>query len=60
VGDVKAIMLEYGAEGTMMSGSGPSAFGVFKSVESAKAAVDALKKRGYFASVAFPTTKRKL
>jgi 4-diphosphocytidyl-2-C-methyl-D-erythritol kinase len=60
VSDVKAIMLEYGAEGAMMSGSGPSAFGVFKSVESAKAAVDALKKRGYFASVAFPTTKRKL
>jgi 4-diphosphocytidyl-2C-methyl-D-erythritol kinase len=40
----------------MMSGSGPSVFGVFADVESAKTVENMLKGEGYFAQVAEPVS----
>ena len=40
IADIKAKMLEFGALGSVMSGSGPSVFGIFPDNKSAKAAVD--------------------
>lgn len=60
VGRAKEIMLGSKARTAMMSGSGPSVFGVFANVEDAEGAVVALKEQGYFASVAYPTAKREL
>ena len=59
VGLAKEIMLDNGACASMMSGSGPSVFGVFVNTEDAEMAVAELKANGYFAVVAFPTGKRK-
>lgn len=59
VGLAKKIMLDNGACASMMSGSGPSVFGVFVNTEDAEMAVSELKANGYFAVVAFPTGKRK-
>jgi 4-diphosphocytidyl-2-C-methyl-D-erythritol kinase len=43
--DVKSRMMEYGAIGEMMSGSGPTVFGFFKSQQKAsKACVNMRKK----------------
>jgi len=44
VGDLKSKMKEFGASGTLMSGSGPSVFGLFKSYEKACAAAKRLKR----------------
>jgi len=44
---IKARLLELGASGAMMSGSGPSVFGVFDSLDGAKAACFALRKEKY-------------
>jgi 4-diphosphocytidyl-2-C-methyl-D-erythritol kinase len=46
IADIKAHMLEHGAVGAMMSGSGPTVFGFFKDNKTAKAAKDALTKTG--------------
>lgn len=59
VGLAKKIMLDNGACASMMSGSGPSVFGVFGDITDAEMAVAELKANGYFAVVAFPTGKRK-
>lgn len=40
ISDIKKKMLEFGASGSVMSGSGPSVFGIFPDNESAKAACD--------------------
>ncbi|MBO6128798.1 MAG: 4-(cytidine 5'-diphospho)-2-C-methyl-D-erythritol kinase [Pseudobutyrivibrio sp.] len=42
IADIKANMMEHGAVGAMMSGSGPTVFGFFKDNKTAKAAKDAL------------------
>ena len=42
ISDFKAVMLEYGALGSVMSGSGPSVFGVFSNEESARQAEEKL------------------
>jgi len=42
---MKAELLELGAAGAMMSGSGPSSFGIFENENEADAAVSALKSR---------------
>lgn len=60
VGIAKKIMLDSGADASMMSGSGPSVFGIFSDASDSERAVAALKAQGYFASVAFPTGKREL
>lgn len=44
VNDVKALLSSYGADGVLMSGSGPTVYGVFGSYERAKTAHKKLKK----------------
>ena len=44
IGTIKEIMMAEGAAGALMSGSGPTVFGIFKDADSAKRAYDALKK----------------
>ena len=46
IADIKAHMLEHGAVGAMMSGSGPTVFGFFKDNKTAKAAKEALTETG--------------
>ena len=58
VREIKALMLQGGASSAMMSGSGPSVFGVFDDVSDAENVVKAIKDKGYFATVAYPTDKR--
>ena len=58
VGIAKKIMLDSGARASMMSGSGPSVFGVFANTDDADRAVARLLADGYFATVAYPTVKR--
>ena len=60
VNKLKAIMLQNQAYNAIMSGSGPSVFGVFKNIEDAQSAVKSIKEQGIFASIAFPTLKRNL
>lgn len=43
---IKKRMLELGAEGSLMSGSGPTVFGVFIKKESAESAYEQMKKDG--------------
>lgn len=44
IADIKNSMLQQGAQGAMMSGSGPTVFGLFRDRESAEAARDVLIK----------------
>lgn len=53
--EIKDTLLELGAKGAMMSGSGPSVFAVFDSESLAKNAEKAIKEKGYFASVCYAT-----
>ena len=46
IADIKASMMENGAVGAMMSGSGPTVFGFFEDNKTARAAKDALTKSG--------------
>ena len=52
--NVKELMLENGAENAMMSGSGPSVFGIFLSLEKAEEAKEILGRNGFTAYVCFP------
>lgn len=54
VDPLKKTMREHGALRSMMSGSGPSVFGIFESVASASAACEALKAMGASAFVCHP------
>ncbi|MBO5416931.1 MAG: 4-(cytidine 5'-diphospho)-2-C-methyl-D-erythritol kinase [Clostridia bacterium] len=51
---IKASLIESGALGAMMSGSGPSVFGIFEDVERARAAVSSLETMKIQAFVAEP------
>lgn len=55
---LKELMLSAGAEASMMSGSGPSVFGVFFKKEDAEKAVGKILQEGCFAVVATPISKR--
>ena len=44
IGVIKNIMMECGAEGALMSGSGPTVFAIYKEEEKAKKACEVLKK----------------
>ncbi len=55
---LKDRMLELGALGAMMSGSGPSVFGIFDSYEHAEHAAAALGEGAYLACSASPTYMR--
>lgn len=52
VKQIKETMIKNGAERTLMSGSGPSVFGVFKTHTDAQNAAESLLSLGYFACVA--------
>ena len=52
VRNIKEIMTKNGAESVLMSGSGPSVFGIFESEDQAQIACDALKADSYTAFVA--------
>lgn len=52
--NLRRIMLSSGALGAMMSGSGPSVFGIFDSEEKAQAACDTVKKIGVNPHICFP------
>lgn len=43
IGEIKRTMLEYGAVGSLMSGSGPTVFGIFEKQEDARKAYEMLK-----------------
>ena len=60
VNKIKSVMNENGALRAMMSGSGPSVFGVFETVEAAMVACEQLKKRGANAFVCHPRPKYKI
>lgn len=49
VGTIKALMLENGALGAVMSGSGPSVYGVFPDKAAADACTRILKEKNYYA-----------
>ncbi len=46
INEIKQLMLDHGALGSMMSGSGPTVFGIFTSYEKAKGAYQAVEKSG--------------
>ncbi len=52
---IKKMMLDGGAIAAMMSGSGPSVYGVFDNTDDAERAADIIKNNGYFAEACFPT-----
>ncbi len=52
--EIKKTLLQYGASGAMMSGSGPSVFGIFINESNAIAAAEAIKKTGSAAYVCKP------
>ncbi len=52
--DIRETMKEGGALGAMMSGSGPSVFGIFADKESAYQTAKMICKKGYFAEVCRP------
>ena len=47
-------MMDYGADFSMMSGSGPSVFGIFKNKDKAEACVEKLKMTGAAAFICTP------
>ena len=51
VSEIKAEMLKNGALGALMSGSGPSVFGIFPDREAAECAASSLKMKGLRAFV---------
>ena len=42
---IKQVMRDFGSLGAMMSGSGPTVFGIFEEETKAKAALDEIRKR---------------
>ena len=46
INDIKQLMLENGALGSMMSGSGPTVFGIFRSYTDAKTASEKIEQSG--------------
>ncbi len=46
IAEIKEHMMNHGAVGSMMSGSGPTVFGLFEDEETAQAAFEAMKKSG--------------
>lgn len=54
---VKKTMLENGAFFSMMSGSGPSVFGLFHNVSDAERALNSLQKKGAEVKICYPISK---
>ena len=55
--EIKQILLDGGAVGAMMSGSGPSVFGIFESETEAEKAAIAIRDKQYFACVCRPASR---
>ena len=55
--EIKKLLLDGGALGAMMSGSGPSVFGIFEDEKTAKRAADSILDKGFFAAVCTPLKK---
>ena len=55
---LKQIMINNGAAGAMMSGSGTSVFGIFNDVQSAEKAVDILREEGAIAHLSYPLKQK--
>ena len=55
--EIKKLLLDGGALGAMMSGSGPSVFGIFEDGENAGKAAKAVLDKGFFAAVCTPLKK---
>ena len=60
VAHMRELMLQNGAKAAMMSGSGPSVFGVFEDILWAELAREALAECGYFAAVCTPEPTRNI
>ena len=58
VSKIKAVMTDGGALASLMSGSGPSVFGIFENEKNARAVCVKLKNDGVFAAVCRPTKER--
>jgi 4-diphosphocytidyl-2-C-methyl-D-erythritol kinase len=58
VNEIKETLLDNGALSAMMSGSGPSVFGIFKAKEIADAASEALSRKGICGFVCEPIRER--
>lgn len=54
ISEIKAKMLEYGASGALMSGSGPTVFGVFDSEKLARSAARCMEQPGWKVFVCRP------
>lgn len=52
VADIKSTLLDFGAPGAMMTGTGSAVFGIFSDKDAARTAADALKKEYDFCCVA--------
>ena len=52
--EIKRILSENGARGALMSGSGPSAFGVFYNFADAEKALEIIKEKGFFGKICRP------
>lgn len=55
--DIKETMKNGGSLGAMMSGSGPSVFGIFTDKESAERTAQTIREKGHFAQVCRPVGK---
>lgn len=55
--EIRDIMRDNGSVGAMMSGSGPSVFGIFTDKKTAEQTAEQIDKKGYFATVCRPITK---
>lgn len=53
---LKSVLMDAGAVAAMMSGSGPSVFGVFENMEIASMALDALRRLGAVCEICRPIT----
>lgn len=60
ISDIKRIMTASGALGCLMSGSGPSVFGIFESDAGAVAAESALQRSGVEAHICRPTGQNRI
>ena len=55
--EIKKLMLRGGALGSLMSGSGPSAFGIFDSEEKAEKTAEIIKNQGFFCKICRPVVR---
>ena len=58
IGQIRAVMLEKGALNAVMTGSGPTVFGIFDREDAALAAADALRRKYEQVYVAAPENRK--